>query len=171
MNTRYYMIIIKGEIKTSEITSCVYNRDTGKWDVKFNNGKVYSYAYLNVEKLTEPEVLNPSMYHISRAGQELFDIRAIYVFGKGDESYWHICFGDDSERDYRQSDLNIVTSCLKESQSANVFEYIKQIAELSELKNEKTGEKLLLQKFEKISFIGNDVALAKYLNPNFISNF
>ena len=166
MNTRYYMIIIKGEIKTSEITSCVYNRDTGKWDVKFNNGKVYSYAYLNVEKLTEPEVLNPSMYHISRAGQELFDIRAIYVFGKGDESYWHICFGDDSERDYRQSDLNIVTSCLKESQSANVFEYIKQIAELSELKNEKTGEKLLLQKFEKISFIGNDVALAKYLNPS-----
>ncbi len=24
MNTRYYMVIIKGEIKTSEIMSCVY---------------------------------------------------------------------------------------------------------------------------------------------------
>lgn len=33
MNTRYYMVIIKGEIKTSEIMSCVYNRDNQKWDV------------------------------------------------------------------------------------------------------------------------------------------
>ena len=42
MNTRYYMVIIKGEIKkTSEIMSCGYNRNTQKWDVKFNNGKTY----------------------------------------------------------------------------------------------------------------------------------
>jgi len=68
MNTRYYMVIIKGEIKTSEIMSCVYNRNTQKWDVKFNNGKTYSYAYLNVERLTDPEVLNPNMYRISREG-------------------------------------------------------------------------------------------------------
>ena len=51
MNTRYYMVIIKGEIKTSEIMSCGYNRNTQKWDVKFNTGKIYSYAYLNVEKV------------------------------------------------------------------------------------------------------------------------
>ena len=80
MNTRYYMVIIKDEIKTSEIMSCVYNRDTQKWDVKFNTGKTYSYSYRNVEKLTEPDVLNPNMYRISREGREFFDIRAIYVF-------------------------------------------------------------------------------------------
>ena len=34
MNTQYYMVIIKGEIKTSEIMSCGYNRNTQKWDVK-----------------------------------------------------------------------------------------------------------------------------------------
>lgn len=80
MNTRYYMVIIKGEIKTSEIMSCVYNRDNQKWDVKFNNGRIYSYAYLNVEKLTKPDVLNPDMYRISREGREFFDIKDIYVF-------------------------------------------------------------------------------------------
>ena len=79
MNTRCYMVIIKGEIKTSEIMSCGYNRNTQKWDVKFNNGKTYSYAYLNVEKLTDPEVLNPNLYRISREGRELFDVNAIYV--------------------------------------------------------------------------------------------
>ena len=80
--------------------------------------------------------------------------------------YWHICFGDGSERDYRKSDLHIIESCLRQSQSANVFEYIKHIAGLSEIKNEETGEKLLAKRFEKISFVGDDVALAKYLNPS-----
>lgn len=74
--------------------SCVYNRNTKKWDVKFNTGKTYSYAYLNVEKLTEPDVLNPNMYRISRDGREFFDIKAIYVFRSTYESYWRIRFGD-----------------------------------------------------------------------------
>ena len=168
MNTRYYMVIIKGEIKTSEIMSCVYNRNTQKWDVKFNTGKTYSYAYLNVEKLTEPDVLNPNMYRISRDGREFFDIKAIYVFRSAYESYWHIRFGDGSERDYRRSDLHIIESCLNQSQSSNVFEYIKQIAGLSNISNEETGEKLLSKRFGKISFVGSDVALAKYLNPSLL---
>lgn len=160
MNTRYCMVIIKGEIRTSEIMSCVYNRDNQKWDVKFNNGKTYSYAYLNVEKLTEPDVLNPNMYRISREGRDFFDIKAIYVFRSGSESYWHICFSNGSERDYRQSDLHIIESCLSQSQSADVFEYIKQIADLSDIKNEETGERLLAKRFESISFVGSDVAFA-----------
>ena len=34
MNTQYYMVIIKGEIKTSEIMSCGYNRNTQKMGCK-----------------------------------------------------------------------------------------------------------------------------------------
>ena len=114
MNTRNYMVIVKGEIKTSEVMSCIYNRDTQKWDVKFNNGKTYSYTYSNVEWIKEPKVLNPDMYRISREGRELFDIAAIYVFSSTYDSYWHICFGDGSERDYCQSDLKIAESCLSQ---------------------------------------------------------
>lgn len=165
MNTRYNMIIIKGKIKTPDIISCMYNSYIKKMDVKFNNGKTYSYAYSNVEWLKEPQVLNPDMYRISRDGREFFDIKAIYVFRSIYESYWHICFGDGSESDYRRSDLRIIESCLTQSQSSNVFEYIKQIAGLSNLRNEDTGEKLLSKRFDKISFVGSDVALAKYLNP------
>ncbi len=166
MNTRYNMVIIKGEIKTSEIMSCRYNGDTKKWDVKFNNGKTYSYGYSNVQRLTDPVVLDPNMYRVSREGREFFNITAIYVFNSTYDSYVHICFGDGRERDYRRSDLNIVESVLNKRQSANIFEYIKQIAGLSDIKNEETGEKLLAKRFEKISFVGDDVALAKYLNPS-----
>lgn len=166
MNARKYMIILKGEIKTSEVRFCRYNAVTKKMDVEFINGKDFSYTYSNVEWLKEPIVLNPNLYRISREGREFFDIEAIYVFrGKYDE-YWHICFGNGSEKDYPKSELQIVESCLKQEEVANVFEYIKQIAKLSNLRNEETGEKILAKRFEKISFIGDDVALSKYLNPS-----
>lgn len=165
MNTRQNLILIKGEIKTSEIISCRYNADTQKMDVKFNTGKTYSYAYANVEWLKEPRVLNPKLYHISREGRELFDVENIYVFQGRNDLYWHICFGDGSEGDYCKRELHIVESCLGEKESENVLAYIKQIAELSEIRNEETGEKLLAKKFEKITFVDKDTALAKYLNP------
>lgn len=130
MNTKHNLILIKGKIKTSEIMSCEYNNKTQKWDVTFNNGKTYSYANENVEKLTEPESLNPNMYRISREGRKFFDIKEIYVFKSSQGLYWHICFGNGREGDYPKSDLDITESCLMQSQSANVFEYIKQIADL-----------------------------------------
>lgn len=168
MNTRKEMILIKGEIKTSEVASCHYNTDTGKWNVKYNSGKTYSYAYQNVEKLTNPDVLNPNMYRISKDGQEFYDIKDICAFESKyqNEIYWHICFGDGSERNYRRSDLKIKESCLNRKQSADVFAYLKQIADLSDIRNEETGEKLLAKRFGKITFVSDDVALARYLNPS-----
>lgn len=167
MNTKHNLILIKGEVKTSEIMSCEYNKETQKWDVTFNNGKTYSYANENVEKLTEPESLNPNMYRISREGRKFFDIKEIYVFKSRQGLYWwHICFGNGREGDYPKSDLDITESCLMQSQSANVFEYIKQIAGLITFDDEDANEKLLSKRFDKISFVGNDVALAKYLNPS-----
>ena len=166
MDTRRYMVIIKGVIKTSEIKSCDYNRNTQKWDVKFKKGKKYSYIFSNVEILNNPVVLNPNMYRISIEGREFFNVMSIYEFRSKNNSYWHICFDNGCEKDYRRSDLHIVESCLTQSQSSNVFEYIKQIAGLSNIRNEETGEKLLSKMFDKISFVGSDVALAKYLNPS-----
>ena len=50
MDTRYNMIIINDEIKTSDIFSCIYNDYTKKMDIKFiNNEKTYSYACSKVE--------------------------------------------------------------------------------------------------------------------------
>lgn len=170
MNARYNMIIIKGEIKTREVVSCRYNRDTKKWDVEFNNGKKYSYSYLNVQKLKDPQILNPKMYRISKDGLEFHDIMAIYVFKGKHESYWHICFKNGSTKDYCQSDLDIDESCFNQKESVDVFEYLKQIATLNNIKNEETNEKLLLKQFEKISFISKKIALAKYLRPSLLKN-
>lgn len=159
------MIIIKGKIKTSEVKFCRYNAAEKTMEVEFNNGKKYPYAYENVEWLKEPKMLNPTMYHISRNGRELFDIEGIYVFSGASGCYYHICFCNGSMRDYPGRELTVSESCLKQKHAASVFEYIKQIAGLSQLRNEKTGEKILAKRFEKITYVGNDTALANYLNP------
>ncbi len=170
MNTREQMILIRGEIKTAEVMSCNYNETTKKWNVKFNNKKIYSYGFDHVEKLTNPETLNPNMYRIRSGRRELFDIEGIQEFRSSYQNgiYWHISFGDGKEKDYCKRDLDIKESCLNRKQAANVFAYIKQIAGLSDIKNEATGEKLLAKRFEKISFVSEDVALAKYLSPDSI---
>lgn len=166
MDTRKHMIIIKGEIKTSNVNMCKYNPTTKKADIEFDNGKIYSYAYSNVEWIENPNVLSPDMYQISKDGNDFYDVEVIYVFKGKYDTYWHVCFSDGKERDYSQGELDIRKSCLVQSQAKDLFEYIKQIAYLSDLKNEETGEKILAKRFEKISFVGDDVVLAKYLDPS-----
>lgn len=172
MNTRYNMIIVKGEIKTAEIACCSYNSETQKWDVIFNNGRKYSYAYENIVWLKNPTVVDPNAFQVSNKNGHVFhDIEAIYEFAFRGDSYWHICFKKKIEKDYYRDDLQIGSSCLIEKESANVFEYIKQIAELCDIRNEENGEKILPNKFKKISYVGDDVALAKYLNPSTVHTF
>lgn len=167
MNPKIHMLIIKNEIKTSSIASCQYNPVTKKWDVAFNgSSQIFSYAYTNVEWLKEPEVLNPNFVHISRAGREFFDVQSICVFhSKNGREYWHISFGDGSERDYKQEELHVTRSCLTDTKSVDVFAYLKQISKLSSLKNEETGEKILGKYYDKLTFIDEKTALARYLNP------
>lgn len=150
MNTRYNMIIVKGEIKTAEIACCSYNSETQKWDVIFNNGRKYSYAYENIVWLKNPTVVDPNAFQVSNKNGHVFhDIEAIYEFAFRGDFYWHICFKKEIEKDYHRDDLQIGSSCLIEKESANVFEYIKQIAELCDIRNEENGEKILPNKFKK----------------------
>ncbi|MCI8268618.1 MAG: hypothetical protein HFG55_02950 [Lachnospiraceae bacterium] len=44
MNTRKNMILIKGNIKTSEIRFCQWDAAGERINIEFNNGKIYSYA-------------------------------------------------------------------------------------------------------------------------------
>ncbi len=167
MNTRKNLIIVKEKIKTAEIRWCTYNNITHTWDIIYNNSnKTFSYAWDNVEWLKEPQVVNPNLYKITYAGRELYDIDAIYVFQSKYYYYWHICFKNGEESSYKEHELNVVKSCLSNEQASNVFAYIKQVASLSKLPDEKGGEGLLAKKFASMSFVGEDVVLSKFLNPS-----
>lgn len=165
MNTKKYMIIIKGEIKTRDVKFLEQDDASHKMNVTFNNRKTYSYTLDNVEFLENPKFLDPRKYHLSKDGKNFFSVEAIYEFVGKNATYIHVCFKNNVERDYYKSQLDIQESYLNKKDAANVFDYIKEISKLSNLKNESNGEQLLPKKFKKISFLRNDVALTKYLNP------
>ena len=51
------MIVVKGEIKTNQIISCIPNSATRKYDITFDNGSTYSYAMQNVLFMKDPKIL------------------------------------------------------------------------------------------------------------------
>ncbi len=165
MNLTQNMIIANGRIITPKVKSCKYNKGTQKWDVTFTEGKTYSYNYNNVSWLKDPKVLNPQEYQIATKERELFKISAIYVFKDSYHEYWHICFEDGSFRDYHKDDLIVKISCLSNVEAANVFDYLNKTAALVSIETE-DGTKLLSKQYEKMTFAGEETALACYLNPH-----
>ena len=136
MNTKKYMIIIKGEIKTRDVKFLEQDDASHKMNVTFNNRKTYSYTLDNVEFLENPKFLDPRIYHLSKDGKNFFSVEAIYEFVGKNATYIHVCFKNNVERDYYKSQLDIQESYLNKKDAANVFDYIKEISKLSNLKNE-----------------------------------
>jgi len=158
------MIIANGKNITPDVVFCQYNSQTKKYDIKFKSGKIYSYSYNNVTWMREPKSLDPSGLRIMYDAKELFGISEIFVFGEGNNKYWHICFGNGSERDYEESTLKIISSCFNTPTSKDVFNYLKQTADLVSLRAD-DGTRLLSKQYEKIDFVGEDKAFSAYVNP------
>lgn len=163
IDTSENLIIIKGQIRTSEIESC--QKNNGSYSITFRNSfGVYSYKEENVIWLTCPDKPSPTDYQISAKGRTLSNVEAVSIFKDGLDSYWHIRFQNGKEYDYKGENLQITKSCLKETCSKDIFVYLKKVADVNGLKAD-DGTKLLAKQYEKISFIPDDRAIAVYLNP------
>ena len=81
MDTLKYMIIIKGEFKTKEISSCELDRRIQKYKITYNTGKTYLYSYKNVVIMHNPTILRPHDYIVETLdGKSLLNIIGIYEF-------------------------------------------------------------------------------------------
>lgn len=163
INPTKEMIILKGEIKTSSVQSCLYNRGTKKWDVTFTNGKTLSYAYGNVEKIYPGYSIDLSEYSLQEIGGQAFgNVKNAYVF-RGYRTYYHVVFNNGYSRDYYDSEVRLVKSAFKSKRSKDLWEYFKCISEISNLRND-LGEPILRKQFDKISFISEENSLSPYFN-------
>ena len=164
MDERRNLILIKGENKTWQIQRCYYEPKDQRYHVTFDNGKSYPYAYSSVEWRKDPEVLSPALYQVANAGNTFNNVQAIYAF-RGYEEWWHIVFEGGKGRTYRKSELQISKSCLGSERAKSKLSYLRDIAGINELKND-DGEVLLKKQYEKLTFVGEDSALATYLHPD-----
>lgn len=156
--------MIKGKDRTSDVRCCEYNRAEGKYNVTFLDGKSYRYNWESVEKLGEPESIDPALVHIAHRGQELFNIQSILVFDAAETTYLRVSFCDGSARTYDCRDLAIETSCLYEAEARDCMSYLRRIAAINELQTAE-GERLLEKQYKKLTFVGADTAMALYLAP------
>lgn len=163
MDEKRNLILIKGENKTWQIERCHYDPKDQRYHVTFDNGKTYPYGYSSVQWLKDPEVLNPLLYQISTTGTPYGNIQGIYVF-RGNDEWWHLVFEGDRKHTYRRSELKISKSCLDNNRAQSKLHYLRDIAGINELKND-DGEVLLKKQYERLSFVGEDSALAAYLYP------
>lgn len=66
--------------------------------------------------------------------------------------------------DYKKSELAIRENCLRDKKSDETFQYLKEVAALSSIKND-NNELVLKKYYENIDFISSNTALSKFLNP------
>lgn len=163
INPTKEMIVIKGEIKTSSVKSCLYNSNTKRWDVTFTNGKTFPYAYDNVEKIYNPTKIDLSEFGLQEGGQTISGVKAIYSFKGRNRVYYHVVFESGYTKDYSDGEVRLVKSAFKTKKSKDLWEYFNRISEISQLRNDE-GELFLKKQFEKIGFIDEENALSPYLN-------
>ncbi len=78
---------------------------------------------------------------------------------------WNVKFSSDARTfHYKRENVQIIRNCLNDKKSADVFDYLLQMAEFSDIKN-KDGQNLLVRNLEKSQFVNENSVLARYLNP------
>lgn len=164
MDENNHLILSHGKNVTRDVTFCKYNGDTKRYDVTFASGKTCQYAYSSIEWICKPDVLIPENIRVSRNGREFSNIREIRVFRADAAEYWRVCFANGKCRTYPRKELNVTKNCLLERESGDCLRYLQQIAAINDLKDSK-GEVILQKQYEKLAFVGEDTAMAVYLNP------
>lgn len=159
MNIEKHLILIKGEDKTEEISSCVY--ENGKWQVGFGRGKRYSYNYSNVQWLKDPVSLNPLTTVVYQNNHPLSGINKILDFGE----YIRTCFVTGYKKVFSRQEVTLEHSCLNNPNAKTIFKYLKQLSEKVGVSNEDEDSFLSKQYDELANYIGTSSVLSKYLNP------
>ena len=73
---------------------------------------------------------------------------------------YFITFKDGKTYPYRSSDVQIIKNTLKDKQSSTVFDYLIQMAQFSDIKND-DGQNLPVKIFEKSRFVNENSVVAK----------
>lgn len=160
MNLYNNLILIKDKDKTSNVINCKYIN--GKYEVIFNTSpQTYTYSYLNVRWLRNPQDIDTNSIKISHKGKVLFDIKQVLQF----ETYYRVFFGNGKVSLYNAYDLVIEKNSLLNKDVINCLDYFKYIADKISIRTD-DGKKILSDQYEKLNFISTDSALAAYLNPD-----
>lgn len=158
MDIEKHLILLKGEDKTDQISSCVY--EDGKYKVTFLQGKTYTYNYGNVLWFKNPVSLDSVTSVVYEDKHPISGVEKILDF----EEYIRLLFVNDYQKVYHRNEITIEHSCLNNPDARNCFEYLKKLAEKVGV-NDEEDHSFLSKQYSKLSFISSQSVLAQYLSP------
>lgn len=159
MDTRNYLILIKGVDKTKEVSSWKTDFQGNFTQVAFNRGKPYKYRSANVRIFSSPAVIDAGCNLVIKDGIPCADIIKILRF----DSYYRLFYRNGHEETVDGRRIRMVGSALENTRSKSCFDYLKEIADCVGLRDE-DGRNILAARYEKIDFVREDSVLACYLD-------
>lgn len=157
INSYSNLILIKNEDKTENIETWTY-RD-GFYFITFHGGKTYKYSYLNVKFYKDPRILDLNNTMVMKNNIPLYAVKQVLMF----EYHSKIIYENGYKETVANECLYFCQSALCNPKSKECFEYLKQIAILVGLQDEK-GNNILANRYQKINFIREDCILTNYLS-------
>lgn len=166
MNTEKYLILIKKEDKTEDVSKYCYKQ--GLVNIHFNSSdKEYTYSKRDFEFYKDPTEIDLNVNDIILQDEHIFNLKKVLLF----ETYYKIFFEDKTTRVVPSYLVDKVPKNTEKKKSKSIFEYFKDISEIVSIKTE-DGTALLTKEYKKINFINRNTALYNYLNPEeFISEW
>lgn len=160
MNEYENLIFIKGKEQTGKVNSCVFQE--GKCQIQFTSSfQSYSYWPNNVRWYKSPQEIDARAFQVEVAGEIIFGATKIFIFNN---QYVCTFSAKGYKRCFPINEVHFLKSCLCESQSAQIFDYLKSIAKATSLYTE-DGKNILANHYAKIDFLRDDCILADYLHP------
>lgn len=156
------LIYIEGKERTRELDRCDWIQMLGVYQIQFSNSSnVYSYKKYRVKECNAIGKISIDSNIIFYKGRKQTDIELLVKYENGNyfikpvgKEGW-VCEGKD---------ISVDKMCLSNSDAKSVFDYLKQLATLGNLRND-NGELLLPKKYEAISDLSERSVLSCYLNP------
>lgn len=156
------LIYIDGKERTRELDRCDWIQMLGVYQVQFSNSSnVYSYKKCKVKEYYAVGTVPIDSNIIFYKGRKQTDIELLVKYENG--NYFLKPLGKDGWV-CEGKDISVDKMCLSNPDSKSVFDYLRQLATLGNLRNDK-GELLLPKKYEAISDLSERSVLSCYLNP------
>lgn len=160
------IIFLNDKEKTKDIKEIVpINGGGGRnYKVKFTTGdKEYTYGAEKVEIFINPVHidLNQNNVFVKEKKQNL---TGLYKYiSEQKETCYYLMFPDcNYNRALKEHEIKLERSVLSEPSVNNIYEYLRELSGLNELKNEK-GDQILVNRYKKIDFVSPNTALSAYL--------
>lgn len=157
MDLKKEMIIIDNQFN-SNIRSCIYNRKSNSYIIKYtNSNKMYFFSKSRCKYLTNPTLIKLDNFIFYANGKLLDNVSEIYEFYYNGESFYRVFYKNNNYMNYRSGELKKVNKNF-----GDIIKYMKDVSNIISLSTE-DGNKLLSRQMDKIKVDCLDTALANYL--------